>query len=177
MKRLFSWLFRKQDSDLVPYHDFSTGNTVLIPKAELSPGVVLIQIQGQANPVYADATQLKKGNYQHPPFEGAEQEAIRSLVTDLSDVYPMSFEEWEDGFRRDRNPAQEIAAWVHTASILKVMSATHSFDSSRRQECYQILVACLTGPRETVSARSDPRLLTDDQIKQIIKYFYEGGYI
>ena len=76
MMRFFYRLFRRKKSDLVPYHDFTTGNTVLIPKEELSPGVVLIQIKGDRQPVYADASQLKPGPYQHPPFEGDERVAI-----------------------------------------------------------------------------------------------------
>src|SRR6185503_10838678 len=137
MKRFFARLFGRRDPELVAYHDFATRKTVLIPKAELSPGVVLVQIQGDPGPVYVDAAQLKQGNYQYSPFEGEERAAIQSLVTDLADVRPLSFEEWEDGFRRDQNPAREIAGWLHLAAILKVMSNKYGFCPAEKKECYR----------------------------------------
>jgi len=176
MRRFLARLFGRQNPELVPYHDFATDKTILIPKAELCPGVVLVQIQGRAGPVYAKADQLKQGHYQHSQFEGPERAAIQSLVTDLADVYALSYEEWEDGFRRDENPARQIAGWVHLAAILKVMSEKFIFSPSEKKECFKVLVACFTGARETVRERSDPKLLSDDQITQAAQYFYEGGY-
>ncbi len=166
----------KLDPELVPYYDFITRKTILIPKAELSPGTVLVQIEGDPGPVYVDAAQLQQGPYQHPPFEGDKRAAIQSLVIDLADVRPLSFEEWEEGFRRDQNPAYEIAGWVHLAAILKAMSNQHGFGPAAKKECYWILVACFTGSRDTVRDRSAPKLLSDFQIDQAAKYFYEGGY-
>jgi hypothetical protein len=176
MMRFLARLFRKQRPGLVPYHDFATGKTVLIPKAELSPGVVLIQIQGDKQPVYADAAQLKQGQYQHPPFEGDERAAIQSLVANLADVYPLTYEQWEDGFRRDRTPAPQIAGWIHLAAILKVMLERFRFSPDEKKECFRVLVACFTGPRETVHNRSDPKLLSQDHVNFAVKCFYEGGY-
>jgi hypothetical protein len=176
MRRFFARLFGKRKPDLVPYLNIATGKTTWIPKAELSPGVVLVQIQGDKQPVYADAAQLKQGPFRHPPFENAERAAIQSLVTDLAEVYPRSYEQWEDGFRRDQTPAREIAGWIHLAAILMVMSERFAFRLPEKKECFSILVACFTGPRDTVRDRSDPKLLSDEQINQAVKYFYEGGY-
>jgi hypothetical protein len=176
MMRFLFGLFGKKRSELVPYHDFATGKTVMIPKAELSPGAVLIQINGDKQPVYTDASMLKQGPYQHPPFEGEERAAIHTLVEDLAEVYAQTYEEWEDGFRRDLTPAQEIAGWIHLASILRVMSDRFSFSLAEKRECFRLLVACFTGARDSVRERCDTTLLSDDQIKLALKYFYEGGY-
>jgi hypothetical protein len=176
MKTFFSRLFGRPKPDLVPYHDFTTGKMTLIPKAELGPGAVLVQIQGEPHPVYADSAQLQMGTHQHPPFEGEMKEAILSLVTDLAEVRPLSFEEWEDGFRRDRTPDREIAGWLHLAAILKTMGDRFALDPSKRKECYRVLVACYTGERATVRERSDPQLLSEEQFNLAVKYFFEGGY-
>ena len=176
MKAFFARLFGRPKPDLVPYHDFSTGKTTLIPKAELGPGAVLAQIQGQPHPVYADSAQLQQGPHQHPPFEGELKDMIVSLANDLAEVRPLSFEEWEDGFRRDRIPDREIAGWIHLAAILQTMTATFSLGLPERKECYRVLIACYTGERATVRERSDPRLLSEEQVDLAIKYFFEGGY-
>jgi hypothetical protein len=176
MRRFLSWLFRRPNPELVPYRNFATGKTVLIPKSELCPGVVLIQIKGEERPVYVDAAQLKQGHFQHPPFEGEVRAAIQSLVNELADVFARSYEEWEDGFRRDQTPEREIAGWVHLAAILRVMTERFAFSPAEKKECFRVLVACFTGARETVLDRSDPKLLSDAQINQAVQYFYEGGY-
>lgn len=176
MKNFFARIFGRRNPELVPYYDFATRKTVLIPKAELSPGVVLVQIQGDPGPVYVDAAQLKQGQYQHSHFEGEVRAAIQSLTSDLADVRQISFEEWEDGFRRDQNPSREIAGWLHLAAVLKAMSNKHGFGPAEKKECFRVLVACFTGARDTVRDRSDPKLLSDLQVDQAAKYFYEGGY-
>lgn len=176
MKAFFSRWFGRSKADLVPYHDFCTGNVSMIPKAELGPGAVLVQIQGQPHPVYADSAQLQQSGHQHPPFEGELKEAIQSLAIDLAEVRPLSYEEWEDGFRRDQNPDREIAGWLHLAAILKTMADRFALDLPKRQECYRVLVACYTGERTSVRERSDPRLLSEEQIDLAVKYFFEGGY-
>jgi hypothetical protein len=175
MKNFFARFFRKRE-DLVPYHDFTTGKAILIPRAELGPGTVLVQIEGQPHPVYADSAQLQAGAHRHPPFEGELKVCIESLVVDLNEVRALSYEEWEDGFRRDQNPEQEIAGWLHLAAILKVMTRKFALDPAQRKECYRVLVACYTGERATVRERSDPKLLSQEQIDLAVRYFFEGGY-
>ena len=162
--------------DLVPFHDFTTQTTVLIPKRELAPGVILVQIQGNDTPVYAAAAQLRQGPYQHPAFEGASRAALESLAVDLEDVFPQSVEQWEDGFRRDRNPGREMAGWLHLAAILKVMTNNYNFSPAEKKECFSLLVACSNGTRDTVRHMADCRLLSEERIAQAVKYFYDGGY-
>ncbi len=176
MREFLRRLFRKRNPDLVPYHDIAANQTVWIPKSELCPGVVMVQIEGHKEPVYLDSDQLKRGEYQHPPFDDGIREMLASLVANLSDVYPLSLNEWEDGFRRDRNSEREIAGWIHLAGILTVMTKSFNFDPAKRMECFKVLVACLTGARETVVDRTEQRLLSSEELSQAIHYFYEGGY-
>ena len=176
MRKLIRRLFGKTDPELVPYYDFETKHTVRIPKCELSPGAVLIQIQGESEPVYADAPQLKEGEHQHESLPAELLTAIQEIQEELADVRPMDNDEWVDGFRRDANPDREIAGWLHLSHILRVMTNRHGYTLAQREECFRVLVACFTGARETVRNRSDPTLLPSDQIDQAIQYFFEGGY-
>jgi len=176
MKRFFQRFFGRQNPELVPCYDFATKTLTRIPKAELSPGMMLVRIQGQAELVYADSSQLKMGNYQHDSLPDDLVAEITTLATDLADVYPQTPVEWEDGFRRDQNPAREVAGWLHLSAILKVMTGRFSFNPEERKECFRVLVACFTGTRDTVRDRSDPKLLSPAQVDQVIAYFYDGGY-
>ena len=60
---------------------------------------------------------------------------------------PLSFEEWEDGFRRDANPVQEIAFWLHAADIYAKFTSGET-DADRRNDVYRCIVTCMTtGPQ------------------------------
>lgn len=176
MKDFFRRLFGGARPEWVPYYDFETRTVVRIPKAELRPGVVLVQIEGEAEPMYVDASSLKMGDHQHAMLSPAAKEGIARLVTGLADVHPMTYEQWEDGFRRDQTPESEIAGWLHVSEVLRVMTERHRLGSAEKAECFRVLVACFTGARETVRDRSDPKLLPSAQVEQAIKYFYERGY-
>ena len=176
MRRLFRQLFGKPQKDLVPFHDFATQTTIRIPSAELSPGAVLIQIEGDSVPVYADSAALRIGEYQHDALSDGAVEAIREFMLEFTDVCSRSYDQWEDGFRRDRNPDREVAGWLHLSRILRVMSDRYRYNLPQRDECFRILVACYTGGRDTVRDRSDPILLPVAQVEEMARFFYEGGY-
>lgn len=176
MKKWLGRIFGRSDSELVPYYDFENQRRIRIPRSELSPGSVLIQIRGESEPVYADSAALKLGDYQHETLPPELMNAITGIAGELSDVRPMTEEEWVDGFRRDANPEREVAGWQHLSRILRIVSDRHGYGIEQRREGFRILVACFTGPRDTVRNRSDPNLLPDDQIDCLIRYFFEGGY-
>ena len=56
-------LFRRRQPETVPYYDFATKTVVRIPKSELSPGAILVKMEGQDEPFYADSSELKSGEY------------------------------------------------------------------------------------------------------------------
>jgi len=169
-------ILRRKQPELVRYYDAETEKIVLIPKAELRPGVVLIKVQGESESMYADPSTLKPGPVQHPELPEEIRLDIKRLAADLSDVYPKSAAEWEDGFRRDLDPLPELAGWLHLAAILKVMAERYHYGAESKNECFRILVACYTGDRSTVRERSDPKLLAAEQVNEAIRYFFEGGY-
>lgn len=157
----------------VPFYDFETKTTTLVAVDALRPGAVLVQIQGRPEPVYVDAAQLQQGPYRHPRFEGQARSAIQTIAAELADVHPLSFEEWEDGFRRDQDASGEIATWSRVAAVLRAMTERFDLGHAARQDCYRVLVACCSGPRETVRARLKPQVLTDDQVRMTIESYFE----
>ncbi|MBL9216564.1 MAG: hypothetical protein JNG83_13890 [Opitutaceae bacterium] len=167
-------LFPGRRSGLVPYHDFALKQTVLVPKAELRPGVILVHLTGQDTPVYADPSQLVPGAYRQPPFTGEAAECIRTLAAELQDVFPQSAEEWEDGFRRDLDPDREIASWLRVSAVLTALTDRFQFSPAERAECFRILVACATGERDTVRERSDPQLLSPEAYQATVALFFDG---
>src|SRR5258706_15891283 len=136
MINFLSRFFRKAKPELVPYYDFATKTITRIPKTELSPGVVLVRIEGQADAVYAESAEFKFGQKQHAPLSTELRALIVTLAADLADVYPQSLEQWEDGFRRDRDAEREIAGWIQLSAILKIMAERFASGPSERKECF-----------------------------------------
>jgi hypothetical protein len=175
MKKFLSRWFTRESVKLVPFYDAETDAVVQIPQSELSPAVMFIALEGRGN-VYIDAAQARLPDaLLQAPFQGELRSAIESLVRDLADVHPMTYLEWEEGFRTEPRPEREIARWLHLAEILNAMSLAHAFDPPRRRECLNLLLACLNGPRDTSRDRCRLRLLSEEQIDEAIRYWYDGA--
>lgn len=162
-------------SEPVPFYDFATEKLVYIPKEELSGQAVWVKIEGWSHPVYVDGTELKASPFQHETLDEKTMEAIRVLERQLADVYPLTIDQWVDGFRRDRGPEGEVALWLHLANVLHRLSAQFAFSAAERKECFRLLLVCSNGERSTVRERSEIRLLTVEQIDLAIRWYYEGG--
>jgi len=61
----------------------------------------------------------------------------------------LSFEEWEDGFRRDANAEEEIAIWSYAADVYRAF-ADNEVSPERRRDIYRVIVTCLTASPDTV---------------------------
>jgi hypothetical protein len=111
---LFDWLRRRLDApkrsvEMVSYFDTEAKRVVRIPASELRPGVVQAQVQGIDELVWISPEQFHPGEIRHPPFDEDVRAYIRQIQEALTEQRPISFEEWEDGFRRDNHPEREIA--------------------------------------------------------------------
>ena len=115
---------------------------------ELRPGTIQAKVHGIDGVVWVlpDQLQVQQGEFQHPPFEEDVRAYIRQIKETFAEHRSLSFEEWEDGFRRDANPAREIAIWSHAADIYTAFTESEP-SAERRKDVYRCIVACLTtGP-------------------------------
>ncbi len=102
---------------MVRFYDVDNQRVVLIPASELVPGVVQAQVQGIDGLLWIDPSKLQQGEIKHPPFPDEIRDYIRNIQYAFKEHRDLTFEEWEDGFRRDGNPANEIALWSHAAEV------------------------------------------------------------
>src|SRR5690349_5054197 len=114
---------RAEKREMVRVFDSDTGKITTIPAAELAPGMVRITVQGMEGEFWADASKLKQSPYRHPPFSEEVRDILRNIQQALEEVYPLSLEQWEDGFRRDTNAEREIAFWQHLSRVYSRLAA------------------------------------------------------
>lgn len=99
----------RPSSETVPFLDVASGRVVRIPAAELRPGVIRVRLEGTDEVVWALAKDLRPGEVCHPPFDEGTRAYIRQIQAAFAEHRPLSFDEWEIGFRRDSTPEREIA--------------------------------------------------------------------
>ena len=80
------------------------------------------------------------------------EELPRELVSRIvrlqpifSEVYPISRDEWLDGFQRDLNPEPEVRKWEHMAAAFSEFLASNELDERARKEVFSLLLLRSTG--------------------------------
>lgn len=161
--------------EFVKVYDFETKATTVIPAAELHAGMVRVRLEGSDEIVWADSSQLKMGELRHPPFTGAVREMVLYIEQSLADVFPQTYERWEDGFRRDLHVEQEIALWLNLCRCLDSFSAKHDLTSEERQEAFAILVVCMNGTPSTALEAASVHLLDRETAQSLVDEYFSGG--
>jgi hypothetical protein len=150
--------------------DVETGNVSVMPVDQIGPGMVRVSYEGKE--YWADSAQLQQNDYQHAPFEGELRARIESIMVNLSEVYPLTYEEWEDGFRRDQNPLNEIAIWERIVSIYQSYSS-QTTELATKREIYSVLVTCSYSEPDQVLNQVSLKILSQDKAKEIIRAYYK----
>ncbi len=173
LKRLFGG--RRPATEMVPFLDAS-GRVLQIPLSELQPGMVQMRIKGREGLVWVRADHLKPGSeIRHPPFDEGARAYIRRIQEAFAEQHPLSFEEWEDGFRRDANPEEEIAIWSHAANVYRAF-ADNEVSPERRKDIYRVIVTCLTASPDTVWRVLKPEVLNRPEAEEVVKRVYGKHY-
>ena len=174
--RLGDWLRktfggRRPSPETVPFLDTETGQVVHVPSSELNPRAIRVRLQGSDEVVWALPEQLRQGEIKHPEFDEGIRDYIRQIQAAFAEHRPLSFEEWEEGFRRDASPEREIAIWSHAADIYTAFTADES-SADRRRDVYRSIVTCMnTGP-DTVWQILQPEVLSRIEAEQVVNRFF-----
>jgi len=131
----------------VEVYDIESGSISRISQDLLGPEFVRIDLEGKI--YWADSNQLKQNTHQHEEFEGERKRRVSKIQEELSEVNDQSYLEWEDGFRRDANPDNEISIWEHIISVYK-SNITNESSFAEKKEIYQVAVVCSFSEKSVV---------------------------
>ena len=115
---------------------------------------------------------LSQGNceYRHPPFEGKLRESIVAIQSSFPQVYELSYEEWEDGFRKDAHLANEILIWQVIAEVFGRFAESRPLDY--RKEAFRLLLSCCSSPQSMVSEVFKREKLSTEDVEGISSSYY-----
>ncbi len=170
------------NSNMVDVYDFKTKTVSRIPARELAPYMVRANIEGVDavdGPVWVDAremeTEVSDGLFQHPTFDRGLRDLLREIRHSLWEVRPLSLQEWEDGFRRDRNAELEIAMWLHLARVYQRVTTEREMSMKEKQDYFRLFLACLNAPREHVLKTVDLKVISTEQVEEAMSEFYSDN--
>jgi hypothetical protein len=162
---------RRPSQEMVPFLDMEAGRVVRIPASELRPGAMQVRLQGSDEVVWALPEQFREGEIKHAEFSEGIRDYIRQIQAAFAEQRPLSFEEWEEGFRRDTNPEREIALWSHAADVYATFTAREP-SAERRRDVYRCIVTCLTTGPDTVWHVLRPEALSREEAERIVNRFF-----
>ena len=172
LRNWFNRLISKQESpDAVPYYDVDSKTIFRIPRRELRPGTIEVQIQGMDGLVWVLPNQLQPGPVKHKPFDDDIRDYLRQIQSAFAEHRDLTIDELEDGFRRDANPEREIALWLHAADVY-VQSTVDEQLEDRRVDVYRCIVACMTTSPDSVWNVLETRTLDRDETRRVVDRFY-----
>lgn len=170
------WFKRKQpdpkNDDFVNVLDIATQTISRIPARELAPFMVQVKLHGTEDMVWADSRELKESEYRHPPFSEEIRDLLRKIKSSLDEFYCLSLEEWEDGFRRDTNPENEIAIWLHFSAVYRNLTMSRDLSREQRHDYFKVLMTCLNSPREHVLHVFQPTAISIEEAENVIAQYY-----
>ena len=121
----------------------------------------------------AVAGRTAAGEIRHPPFNEELRGFIRDIQAAFAEHRPLSFEEWEDGFRRDANPEREIAIFSYAADVYRLLTKDDP-SAERRGEVYRLLIGCMTTSPESVWHVVKLAALSRPEAERVVNRFYGG---
>jgi hypothetical protein len=170
--RIREW-FRggRSSAEWIPFLDVS-GRIIQIPASAVRPGMIQVRVGAREELVWTLAENLEESKeVRHPPFDEDVRKYIRDIRETFLEHRPISFDEWEDGFRRDKNALQEIAIWSHAAGVYRVFGA-NDVSPERRKEVYRVIVTCLSATPHAVWQVLDLKVLSRREAQRIVRRFY-----
>lgn len=156
----------------VKVFDFATKTINEIPEAELAPGMIQMTIPPHGT-VWANAEtayKLGKSPYRHAKLDPALRKRIKALAKCFRDATQDSADQWEDSFRRDTHPEQQIAIWESLVPLY-VRFAREAFSRKKKQEIYNLLAHCLSTPLESIPGVVQYDELTQIEVARIIEAY------
>jgi hypothetical protein len=157
--------------DMVRVLDLQTQTITTIPARELAPGMVRCQVRGIEGEVWVAASALKPSPIRHPPFPEEVRDLLRELAETFHDVYPRSVDEWEEGFRRDADPNEEIAFWLHLSQRFRQLTLGDQ-SPEERSDLFRLLLTALSNGKDAVRFTFQAKTLSRERIEQVLAVLF-----
>lgn len=160
------------NSKTVKVYDFKTKIFTTIPLVELAPGMIQASVNGETCWINPHTADLEESPFRHPPFDKTTRGNLRRIMGVFKEVRSLNLKQWEEGFRRDMHPQQQILAWLHMANVYEDITSQFELTLPQKTELFKILIICSTTEYEKISLVTSPQFLDANITDKAIQTFY-----
>ncbi|MCB1098952.1 MAG: hypothetical protein KDN22_25495 [Verrucomicrobiae bacterium] len=160
------------DENKIHILDARAKAAITLSSSDIKPGMILAHVKGEDEPRWIAPDMIRSSQTRHPPFEDEMRERIIRLKRKLSPVRPISYKMWEDEFRRDTDPEQEIEIWEAIADIF----ARHGRTKGKKfqAELYRLLFTCSMTTEDHVKLTFPATSIPPHIVAEILNEFYQS---
>jgi hypothetical protein len=155
----------------IRYYDADSRQVVTIPSSELSAGAVCTTVNGIEGEVWMIPVSFDENVFRHPPFNETVRNYLEQIRTVFAEHYPLTLEEWENGFRRDGNASQQIAVWLYAEEIYKAFASMEP-SGSRRGDIYHCVASCMMASRNSIWDIYQPHSIRLAEAEEIVSRYF-----
>lgn len=156
--------------------DVTTWDYESVPRSQVPPGFVPARKEGFGM-CYVDPTALRPSNQVlHSEFPESVRESIRRTMKVLAKVHPLTFQEWEHGFRCDLHAWREIALFERIADAFERFSrhlGNNEWCDQQRVQLYAVILNWTNnGPAPKELMAGPVGNLTAKRVQEICEWMF-----
>lgn len=108
-----------------------------------------------------------------PPLSDAQSAQVKKIHQTFLEVFPVSYEDATNNFRRDKNPDREIKIWNHMAEIYQDFAIKHAGQDQLaiRKEAFRLLLLRSSLSEEVAIERAKSQLLSEEDAKKLLSKY------
>jgi hypothetical protein len=131
--------------------------------------IILLRAKPTKSPyeLAKESSPYQPGPIRHSELPPALIERIHRLEETFAEVYPLTHEEWLDGFKRDLDPENEITIWENIAFAYTQFLNSGDFGADARNEAFRLLLI-RSSTSDIESQLADLKHLTEDQARSLL---------
>jgi hypothetical protein len=84
----------------------------------------------------------------HPPLSDELRNYVVKIKNNLEGVYDQSLDDWEVGFRKDRDMEREIAGWLFLSNRFKTIQESMILNHEEKQSLFRMMMAIMNNGKE-----------------------------
>lgn len=149
----------------------SSRRTLLMIVVAALAATAISGIRASQTTTTVDPATLELGPIRHAELPPALIERVKALEPVFADVYPITHEQWLEGFQRDVHPEREIAIWEQIAIAFSQFTAGRNLSREVRREAFGLLLFRSGATADATLKQAKLKYLTREEARKLVNLY------